>query len=170
MLTKAELSEIIVRELEPMELQMYDLEFFPSKSAVLLVFINQSSGGSPTITECVRATKAIRNAPELEMFVQKFSVEVSSPGINRKLRTPEHLVGAVGERVKMVLKFGPHQGNTLVGNLKSFEEGKGVLELRPNEKAQAGTDEAGKGEAGKELVNFEYSDIKSAKINAEIKF
>ena len=162
MLTKAELSEIAARELEPMDLKIYDVEFFPSKSTVLLVFINTSQGESPTISECVRATKAIRNAPELEMFAQKFSVEVSSPGINRRLRRSEHFVDAVGERIKLVLKFGPHQGNALYGELKSFEDSKGILELE-----SANT---GKGEAETELVDFEYSDIKSAKIDAEIKF
>ncbi|MFN8388857.1 MAG: hypothetical protein U0136_01045 [Bdellovibrionota bacterium] len=55
-------------------------------------------------------------------------IDVSSPGVNRNLRLPEHFQGAVGERVKVVLQP-EHEAqgaegrklSTLVGQLEKFE-------------------------------------------------
>ena len=44
---------------------------------------------------CVRVTDALRD------YLREYSVEVSSPGIERPLRTREHFAGAVGSRVKL---------------------------------------------------------------------
>jgi ribosome maturation factor RimP len=44
---------------------------------------------------CVRVTDALRE------YLREYSVEVSSPGIERPLRTHEHFAGVVGSRVKV---------------------------------------------------------------------
>ena len=44
---------------------------------------------------CVRVTDALRD------YLREYSVEVSSPGLERPLRTREHFAGAVGSRVKV---------------------------------------------------------------------
>ena len=44
---------------------------------------------------CVRVTDALRD------YLPEYSVEVSSPGLDRPLRTREHFAGAVGSRVKV---------------------------------------------------------------------
>ena len=44
---------------------------------------------------CVRVTDALRE------YLREYSVEVSSPGLDRPLRTREHFAAAVGSRVKV---------------------------------------------------------------------
>ena len=44
---------------------------------------------------CVLVTDALRE------YLREYSVEVSSPGLERPLRTREHFAGAVGSRVKV---------------------------------------------------------------------
>jgi ribosome maturation factor RimP len=44
---------------------------------------------------CVRVTDALRD------YLREYSVEVSSPGLDRPLRTREHFAGAVGSQVKL---------------------------------------------------------------------
>jgi ribosome maturation factor RimP len=44
---------------------------------------------------CERVTNVLRD------YLREYSVEVSSPGIERPLRTREHFAGAVGSRVKV---------------------------------------------------------------------
>jgi ribosome maturation factor RimP len=44
---------------------------------------------------CQRVTDALRD------YLREYSVEVSSPGIERPLRTHEHFAGVVGNRVKV---------------------------------------------------------------------
>jgi len=44
---------------------------------------------------CERVTDALRE------YLREYSVEVSSPGLERPLRTREHFAGAVGSRVRL---------------------------------------------------------------------
>ena len=44
---------------------------------------------------CERVTDVLRE------YLREYSVEVSSPGLDRPLRTREHFAGAVGSRVKL---------------------------------------------------------------------
>jgi ribosome maturation factor RimP len=44
---------------------------------------------------CARVTDELRD------YLREYSVDVSSPGIERPLRKPEHFAGAVGHRVKL---------------------------------------------------------------------
>src|SRR6201997_1620265 len=44
---------------------------------------------------CARVTDLLRD------YLREYSVDVSSPGIERPLRTPEHFAQAVGRRVKL---------------------------------------------------------------------
>lgn len=48
---------------------------------------------------------------ELDPFPGAYTLEVSSPGIDRPLRTPEHFQRFAGEKVQLTLTE-PHQGRT----------------------------------------------------------
>ena len=48
-------------------------------------------------------------------------IEVNSPGINRALRIHEHYLGAVGERVKVVITSGKEFPAELIGQFLSFD-------------------------------------------------
>lgn len=53
-------------------------------------------------------------------------IEVSSPGVNRTLRLPEHFLGAVGERVRVVWEQASAEGGrksgTTVGTLERYQD------------------------------------------------
>ena len=66
-----------------------------------------SKEGGIGLDECARVSHAVETALEVEDLVpHAYSLEVSSPGINRPLRRPEHFQKVVGKRVK-VKTFGP---------------------------------------------------------------
>jgi ribosome maturation factor RimP len=44
---------------------------------------------------CTRVTDVLRD------YLREYSIDVSSPGIERPLRKPQHFAGAVGRRVKV---------------------------------------------------------------------
>lgn len=75
------------------------------------------------VSDCARINKTLINMPEIEAFMPGDTVlEVSSPGINRKLTCKEHFSGAVGERVKIVSHKEEGQGREVIrGILKSFD-------------------------------------------------
>lgn len=59
---------------------------------------------------------------ELDPFPGAYTLEVSSPGIDRPLRTLEHFARFTGEKAQIMLTE-PHQGRAKwVGTLKGIEE------------------------------------------------
>ena len=57
------------------------------------VYVDHPAGVDHAL--CVRVTDALRE------YLREYSVEVSSPGIERPLRTREHFAGVVGSHVKV---------------------------------------------------------------------
>ena len=57
------------------------------------VYIDHPDGVDHAL--CERVTGVLRE------YLREYSVDVSSPGIERPLRKPEHFAGAVGRRVKL---------------------------------------------------------------------
>ena len=61
-------------------------------------------------------------------------IEVASPGVNRELRLPEHFLGALGERVKVVPNAAQASEGPVVGLLQSFDDdGVKVIDEKTNE-------------------------------------
>jgi ribosome maturation factor RimP len=80
---------------------------------VLRLFIDRpdrdpmSKEGGIGLEECAKVSHAVETALDVEDLVpHAYALEVSSPGINRPLRRPEHFAKVVGKRVK-VKTFGP---------------------------------------------------------------
>lgn len=76
------------------------------------------------IEDCERVSRAIDPILEEENPIEGFYyLEVSSPGVERELRTDEHISLSLGEKVEVKL-FAPKDGvKSLVGTLASFEDG-----------------------------------------------
>jgi ribosome maturation factor RimP len=95
-------------------LELVELEYVREPAGwVLRLFIDRpgrdplSKEGGIGLEECTRVSHAVETALEVEDLVpHAYSLEVSSPGINRPLRRPEHFAKVVGHRVK-VKTYGP---------------------------------------------------------------
>lgn len=67
---------------------------------VLQVFIDRPQG--VRLEDCARVSHAIEDIIEVEGLVSgRYNLEVSSPGLNRSLRTPGHFEQALGRVVKL---------------------------------------------------------------------
>ena len=107
--------------------------------------------GGVSFEDCVRVSKRLLDIDEQqELIPQNCTLEVSSPGINRKLRLPEHFAGAVGERVRVKFRD-PETGATLVmhGHIRGSDERAITVE-----------NEAKKGE-----VKIALQDVKEARVD-----
>jgi ribosome maturation factor RimP len=71
-----------------------------------------------------------------EIIPGNCTLEVSSPGINRKLRLPDHFSGAVGERVKVKFRSG-EAGSTVVVNGVIREASLESIRLQPEGKEES---------------------------------
>ena len=94
--------------------ELVELEYLREPSGwVLRLFIDRpgrdpmSKEGGVGLEECAQVSHAVETALEVEDLVpHPYALEVSSPGINRPLRRPEHFAKVVGQRVK-VKTYGP---------------------------------------------------------------
>jgi ribosome maturation factor RimP len=135
-MTQSELWNAVESIVKGEGLELFDLEVPSGRSGVLRVFISrpstQESAADATTASsagvqhhhCVSVSKKILDLPNIEDILPgEHLIEVSSPGVNRKLSRPEHYRGAVGERVR--LKFRNEDGKHLVvfGKLIACEGG-----------------------------------------------
>lgn len=120
-------------------LVLYDLE--RRGPTALVVFVqrklsddsNGSSQAGVTSDDCSRVCKRLVHFFSAEGSRFGLSddpaVEVSSPGVNRSLRLPEHFLEAVGETIRIVVEDnGSEKGGTFNGRLESFKDGELVIE------------------------------------------
>ncbi len=85
-------------------------------------------------------------------------IDVSSPGVNRRLRLPKHFCDAVGERIKIVLQNPLPEGvkpGALVGKL---------LKANSEEIWFSGK------ELGNKELNVSYASVKKARVDFEFSF
>ena len=108
---------------------LWDVEFLKEGARrILRVTIDHEDG--VTIEDCERMHRAIDPVlDELDPIDTAYDLEVSSPGIERELRTDAHLDACVGERVELRF-FAPFEGKkSLEGILAGREDGNVLLDL-----------------------------------------
>jgi len=121
--------ETLMRLLEPtvaaLELELVDLEFArEGRGGVLRIFIDRSSNEAAGITvdDCARVSHAVSVVLESDDPIPgHYTLEVSSPGFDRILRTRAHFERFVGSRVAVELKLPQDGRRRFVGMLSSID-------------------------------------------------
>ncbi len=89
--------------IEPMNFRIYDIQF-NEVSRTLRVFIDREQGGV-TIKDCENVSNALSEALDKTDIVDfQYTLEVSSPGVERHLIKPEHFLWARGKMAEIILK------------------------------------------------------------------
>jgi ribosome maturation factor RimP len=113
-------------------LELIDVEFGGGGGRqTLRLYIDKPGGVS--LDDCSSVSRALSTALDVEDPLQgAYDLEVSSPGLDRPLRTPEHFRKFAGEKVR-VKTFGPvpecENRKTFVGILKGYENEKVVVDV-----------------------------------------
>jgi ribosome maturation factor RimP len=116
----------LVRLLEPavaaLHFELVDVEFARAgRGGVLRVFIDRDArdGAAVTVDDCARVSGAVSEVLDrADPIPGRYSLEVSSPGADRVLRTPAHFERFVGERVFVELKLPLDGRRRFVGVLR----------------------------------------------------
>jgi ribosome maturation factor RimP len=90
-------------------LELLDVEFVREHGWILRLTIDLAEGreGAVGVDECAIASRAVDRALDVEDFIpHEYSLEVSSPGVNRPLKKARHFQQVVGEQVRLKT-FGP---------------------------------------------------------------
>ena len=112
--------------------ELVDVEFLREQAGWILRVYIDKPGGKIGLDECTAVSRALDPALDVEDFIpHEYSLEVSSPGLNRPLKKPEHFKRALGQKVK-VKTFGPigdPPRKNFSGVLKGSDEEKVVVEV-----------------------------------------
>merc|ERR1712232_1074464 len=132
-------------------LRIFDIDVPGGPKGVLRVTIQKPEGPKATVgvEDCARVSRRVSAMDRFDDLIpDAVTLEVSSPGVERKLRTLEHYQGAVGELVRLKV-FDPKSGDTLVlqGVIESEADSQITLDL-------------GEGES----TTFPYADVSDGRV------
>jgi len=120
-----ELTDLLASTLAPLGMELVDLEM---RSGTVRVVVDRAEGADlEAIAEATRAVSAVLDTHD-PMPGQQYTLEVSSPGVERRLRTPEHFIRAVGETVTIRTASGSQGERRITGRVVSADPDGFVLE------------------------------------------
>ena len=105
-------------------------------SRLLRIFIDKPEG--VTHADCEHISQNVGTILDVEDVIPggRYTLEVSSPGVERKLSRPREFERFVGHKVKVVLRQPVENQKHWVGALQSFAEGIITLEPSPGKSVQ----------------------------------
>jgi ribosome maturation factor RimP len=112
----------LVDALSPLlEAQGLDLIDVESHGAVVTVFVDRPGGiDLDALADATRLVSAALD--DLDPFPGRYTLSVSSPGLERRLRTPAHFARAVGETVTIRVHGGTAEVRRVTGTLEAADE------------------------------------------------
>ncbi len=109
--------------LDEIEIELVDIEYlFEQGRWILRIYVDKSGG--ITLDHCARVSREIGDLIEVkDIFHQGYVLEVSSPGLNRRLKKEKDFQRVVGKNIKIRMTT-PFEGQrNFRGNLQSFKNG-----------------------------------------------
>ena len=121
------MAERVVRE---EGLQLVELEWIgTAKNRLLRLFIDRNPGGV-TLGDCERVSKRLGTLLDVEDLIpHRYSLEVSSPGLDRKLLQADDYQRFLGRLAKIHTREPIEKGRSFQGRLVNFHDGIVTLAL-----------------------------------------
>lgn len=109
-------------------LELVDVEFRREASGwILRLYLDKPSG--VTLGDCQRASEELSDLLDVENFIDHpYTLEVSSPGLNRPLRREADFLRFVGQRARVSASQVVAGQRRFLGVLRGCEEGRILLE------------------------------------------
>ena len=125
-----QIRQILYPILESMGLSLWDLEFHKQGPQWLLrIFIDRETGGV-TLYDCETVNRDLGAALDVEDIISHpYTLEVSSPGLDRTLSKPEHFARFTGSMVKIKTFQSINGQKVFRGTLRGLVEGMVSMEL-----------------------------------------
>ena len=107
---------------------------------VLRIFIDKPGGA--TLADCEMVSHQVSIILDVEEVIPvRYTLEVSSPGLDRKLLKPADYQRFLGKKAKVSLRVPIDGRRHFVGRLAAFEEGRVGLEIEGGRRVQFPLDE-----------------------------
>ncbi len=125
--------EMLEPLLEERDLKLVDIEYITEGRPILRIFIYNPEGTS--IDDCEWISRRIGALLDVEDLIPvSYTLEVSSPGLERKLKNEEEYDIFKGRDIKIVLKEPLDKKNVIRGILKGKENREVVVEEEGEDK------------------------------------
>ncbi|HEX9208043.1 MAG TPA: ribosome maturation factor RimP [Steroidobacteraceae bacterium] len=95
------LSALLQPVVEGLGYELWELEYQPGRgNALLRLYLDTRAEGGITVEDCERVSRAVSEVLDgADPIPGNYTLEVSSPGLDRPLRTARHFAPYVGEQV-----------------------------------------------------------------------
>lgn len=146
----SQVSGLVEKACDEFGVLLYDIEFIKEgKNQVLRIYIDKEPGGV-FLDDCETLSRTVSELlDQSEILDIAYTLEVSSPGVERKLKQDWHYEKAIGKDIVVSLYSPFNNQKTLTGSLVSYGD---TLVLA----------------CGKETVELEKSKISSARLYFDI--
>ena len=116
-----EFEKKIESHLKEMNLELADLEYVRDGGYNYLRVYVEKLDGTTTLDDCIDFSHEIDGIAD-ELIEEKFFLEVSTPGVERRLKKPKDFVRFLGEKVNVQAKSNIEGAKRFVGKLEKFED------------------------------------------------
>ncbi|MBN2467022.1 MAG: ribosome maturation factor RimP [Deltaproteobacteria bacterium] len=115
--------------IEELGLELVDLEYIRGRQGWVLRIVIDKQGGV-TLDDCTKVSREIGYVLEIkEVIPTSYNLEVSSPGVERPLKTPPDFERYVGRRVSVRTSGEVEGRKNFKGVLKSIHEGRVYVDV-----------------------------------------
>lgn len=120
---------LVLPIIESAGLELWDVEYVKEGSDYYLrVYIDKSGGVN--IDDCVLITKALNEKLDADDFIEDaYILEVSSPGLTRKLKKDKEFEKSIGKLIRVKLYKAEEGSKEHIGRLKEFAPDKLTIEV-----------------------------------------
>ncbi|MDY7024842.1 MAG: ribosome maturation factor RimP [Pseudomonadota bacterium] len=125
-----QVAQMIRPTVEALGFELWGVEYLPNgKFAVLRIYIDHEQGIS--VDDCAEVSHHVSGLMDVEDPIQSaYTLEVSSPGMDRMLFSAEQYAAFVGETLKLRLRLPVNKARKFSGRLLSV--GETSFEFEPN--------------------------------------
>src|SRR5580765_916250 len=162
--------EIAARVAASSGLEVLDIEFLGGgKARMLRVFLDKPAAGTDplagvTHADCANFSREFGTILDVEdVMPGSYTLEVSSPGLDRKLVKPADFTRFTGSRVKLVTRQPVDNNRHFEGRLESFQDGRMTLDLS----VASHKSRKKMGDAAGKKVEIEFANVEKANLVPE---
>ncbi|MFA5059835.1 MAG: hypothetical protein WC676_04340 [Candidatus Omnitrophota bacterium] len=126
--------EIAVPFLERLNVELVDLTVRSESGRVVLEILADKTSGGITLDECARLNRDIGEALENANFITSgYAVEVSSPGLDRPLKTAKDFLRVSNKKIHVFLSESVAGKIEYIGLVKGVQNDSLILDVGPCE-------------------------------------
>ena len=152
-------------------LEIVDVEFLGGgKARMLRVFLDKSAAGTDPLAgvtheDCARFSREFGTILDVEdVMPGSYTLEVSSPGLDRKLVKAADFTRFTGSRVKLTTRQPVNNNRHFEGRLEKFENGRLTLDLS----VASHKSRKKMGETAGQKIEIEFANVEKANLVPEI--